>query len=127
MCIGVPVVLIQVHAHEAVGATVPPLPEEARAIDLVLVGPQPVGAYLLTHLGRALRVLDAEEATQIARALLAVDRAARGESVGDLFADLDREPELPAHLRPTPDPRALTGAPELDPTSARAAEGAEAR
>jgi hydrogenase expression/formation protein HypC len=140
MCIGVPVVLIQVQAPEAVGAAVAPLPDETRAVDLSLVGPQPVGAYVLTHLGRALRVLDAEEATQIARALLAVARAASGESVGDLFADLDREPQLPPHLRPATEPRLDPSGPGLATASGddathpnppshapRAGEGPEAR
>jgi hydrogenase expression/formation protein HypC len=44
--------------------------------------------------------LDALEARQIADALLAVTAAASGQPFEHLLADLiEREPELPAHLR----------------------------
>ncbi len=61
--------------------------------------PQP-GDWLLVHVNVAIRALDAGEAGQISDALLAVTRAAAGESFEHLLADLiDREPQLPAHLR----------------------------
>ncbi len=78
---------------------------ERRLIDMQLVGPQPVGTWILAFLDAAREVLDAERARQIDAALDALDAALRGET-----ADLDRyfsdiighEPRLPEHLRPTP-------------------------
>jgi hydrogenase expression/formation protein HypC len=96
MCVGVP---LQIHSIDglealAIGA------DGLSRVDLSLVGRVNVGVHVLTHLGVAVRVLDAEEAAQIANALEAVRLAARGESFEHLLADLiDREPELPAHLR----------------------------
>ncbi|MBB4244841.1 hydrogenase expression/formation protein HypC [Rhizobium tropici] len=70
------------------------------AISMVLVGPQPVGTYVLTHLGSAIRVLDADEAHKIDDALAGLAEAVEGRSFETLFADLiSREPELPLHLR----------------------------
>ena len=69
-------------------------------IDLLLVGPQPVGAWLLTFLGAAREVIDGERAQLIESALDALD--AVGEGMTDFaafFADLDREPQLPSFLR----------------------------
>ena len=61
--------------------------------------PKP-GDWLLTHIDTAIRPLDADEARLIADALEAVDRAARGEDFEYLLGDLlDREPQLPPHLR----------------------------
>jgi hydrogenase expression/formation protein HypC len=52
------------------------------------------------HVNVAIRALDALEARQIADALLAVTAAASGQPFEHLLADLiEREPELPAHLR----------------------------
>jgi hydrogenase expression/formation protein HypC len=59
-----------------------------------------VGDWLLVHVNIALRALDAGEAQQITDAVLAVNRAAAGESFEHLLADLiDREPQLPPHLQ----------------------------
>jgi hydrogenase expression/formation protein HypC len=60
-----------------------------------------VGAQVLVHIDSAVRVLDAAEAGQIDDALDGVAAALAGQSFEHLFADLiDREPELPAFLRP---------------------------
>jgi len=72
--------------------------ERAR-ISMSLVGPQPVGAKVLAHLGAAVRVLGDLEARQIDDALDAVEAALKGENFDHLFADLvDREPRLPEFL-----------------------------
>lgn len=70
-------------------------------VDLMLVGEQPVGSWLLVFLDTAREVLTAEHARQINDALLAVNLAMQGETrLDDLFADLvNREPQLPAFLR----------------------------
>jgi len=68
-----------------------------------LIGPQPVGTWMLVHLGAARSVLSAEDADRVADALLAIEAVQRGEDIDHLFADLtDREPELPPHLRTKP-------------------------
>ena len=69
-------------------------------ISMLLIGPQPLGTKVLTHLGAAVRVLDELESRQIDDALDAVEAALRGENVDHLFADLvGREPELPDFLQ----------------------------
>ncbi|TCU33099.1 HypC/HybG/HupF family hydrogenase formation chaperone [Rhizobium azibense] len=70
------------------------------SVSMMLVGAQPPGTYLLTHLGSAIRVLDGDEAQAIDDALAGLAEAVEGRSFEALFADLiAREPELPAHLR----------------------------
>ena len=72
-----------------------------KLVDLALVGPQPAGAWLLTHLDAAREVLTAEAAGQIDRALDALAAALAGDAQGIAagFADLiGREPQLPPHL-----------------------------
>jgi hydrogenase expression/formation protein HypC len=70
-------------------------------VDLLLVGPQPAGAWVLAFQGAARRVLSAAEAAQTNAALDALEAAIAGEQdLGPFFADLvDRELELPEHLR----------------------------
>jgi hydrogenase expression/formation protein HypC len=70
-------------------------------VSLLLTGPQPPGTIVLVHNATAVRVLDAEEARRISDALDGVAAALDGRAFDHLFADLvEREPELPAHLRP---------------------------
>jgi hydrogenase expression/formation protein HypC len=72
-----------------------------RPVDVSLLEGTPApGDWLLVHVGIGIRALEAAEAQQIADALRAVDAAARGQPFEHLIADLiDREPELPPHLR----------------------------
>lgn len=96
MCIGIPMRIVTANefvAHcERHGAI--------SAISLLLVGPQPTGTHVLTHLGSAIRVLDADEARSIDDALAGLVEASEGRAFELLFADLlSREPELPPHLR----------------------------
>ncbi|MBB4188555.1 MULTISPECIES: HypC/HybG/HupF family hydrogenase formation chaperone [Sinorhizobium] len=96
MCIGIPMRVVagnefvaQCDRHGAISS-----------ISLMLVGPQPVGTWLLTHLGSAIRVLDALEARAIDDALAGLAEAVDGRAFESLFADLiSREAELPSHLR----------------------------
>ncbi|MFC0804531.1 MULTISPECIES: HypC/HybG/HupF family hydrogenase formation chaperone [Sinorhizobium] len=96
MCIGIPMRIVA--ANEFVARC-----EHHGAISmisLVLVGPQRSGTYVLTHLGSAIRVLDAEEARVIDDALAGLVEASEGRAFEMLFTDLvSREPELPPHLR----------------------------
>ncbi|MFF0923821.1 HypC/HybG/HupF family hydrogenase formation chaperone [Rhizobium leguminosarum] len=96
MCIGIPMRVVvgsefiaQCERHGAISS-----------ISLMLVGPQPPGTHLLTHLGSAIRVLHADEARAIDDALAGLAEAVEGRAFDMLFADLiSREPELPPHLR----------------------------
>jgi HupF/HypC family. len=75
---------------------------ERRRLDMMLVGEQPPGTWVLEFQGAARRVLAPAEAEQTLAALQALDCALRGEtgSIDALFADLvGREPQLPEHLR----------------------------
>ena len=97
MCIGIPmrVVASREDAIECEGRG------RRERINFMLLGQQPVGAWVLAFQGSALRTMTAAEAAQTDRALDALEAAATGD--GDLdhfFADLtNREPELPAHLK----------------------------
>lgn len=75
-------------------------------IDMSLVGDQPAGTHVLVFLGAAREVISADRAADIANALEAVRLVMAGEDpagIDHLFADLvDREPQLPEHLRPAP-------------------------
>lgn len=73
---------------------------ETRLIDMMLLGQQPLGSWVLTFLDTAREILSEQQARQILDALRAVQLALQGEAqVEHLFADLlDREPQLPAFL-----------------------------
>jgi hydrogenase expression/formation protein HypC len=86
-------------------------------VDLRLVGPVAPGDWALVFLGTARELMEPEQARQVLDALRALDAASRGESLDHLFADLiDREPQLPAHLRPNLGPASATlHAPNQEP------------
>ena len=97
MCIGIPMQVVSGEDGMAVC--------EGRGLrerlNLMLVGEQPPGTWVLAFQGSAVRVLSPEEAAQTNDALDAVASALAGEAgLEGYFADLvDREPELPEHLR----------------------------
>ncbi len=108
MCLGIP---MQVQSLLPSGAALchtaggerSGLAVEASLLDI----PPTPGDWLLVHIDVAIRALDALEAKQIGDALRAVAASAAGEPFEHLLADLiDREPQLPPHLRqpPTGDP-----------------------
>ena len=102
MCIGMP---MQVVANEEHAAWCEADGQRER-LDMVLVGAQPVGTWVLAFQGAARQVLSATEAAQslAARQALAAVLDGRGQ-VDDFFADLvGRTPELPPHLRPATAP-----------------------
>jgi hydrogenase expression/formation protein HypC len=111
MCIGVPMRIdsgdgmVAVATSEAAdGAVV------RHTLDMLIVGPQPPGTWVLAFHGAARRVLDETEALQIRDALsalaIALDAedspdAAQSRALDALFADLvEGTPQLPEHLRP---------------------------
>jgi hydrogenase expression/formation protein HypC len=69
-------------------------------VDMRLVGPQPPGTWVMAFLGTARELMGETQALRVRDALAALAVAADGGSVDHLFADLvDREPQLPEHLR----------------------------
>jgi hydrogenase expression/formation protein HypC len=96
MCIGIPMQVVEgdeltarCRRHDAISS-----------VSMMLVGAQPPGTFILTHLGSAIRVLDEAEAQAIDNALEGLAEAVAGRNFEHLFTDLlTREPELPEHLR----------------------------
>lgn len=74
---------------------------ERQHLDLMLVGEQATGTWVLAFRGSAVRVLSTEEAMQTTAALDALRAALAGARDFDMyFSDLvDREPPLPFHSR----------------------------
>jgi hydrogenase expression/formation protein HypC len=98
MCIGTPMQIIEQRGESALCI----YRGQESLIDMMLVGPQPVGTWLLVFLDTAREVLSDQSARQIADALEAMRLAMQGDSrIDHLFADLiDREPQLPEFLKP---------------------------
>lgn len=96
MCLGVPMTIVEGDEFTALAER----GAERRRVSMLLVGAQPVGTKILVHIDNAVRVLDAQEAEDISRALDGLAAALNGENFEDAFADLiNREPQLPPHLR----------------------------
>lgn len=98
MCIGVP---LQVVASDGSFAWCEDGDARER-LDMMLVGEQAAGTWVLGFHGAARQVLSAQEAAQARDARLALAAALRGDGqIDQFFADLvGRTPELPAHLLP---------------------------
>ena len=98
MCIGIPMQVIECDEATALCDA----GGRSERLNVMLVGPQPAGAWLLAYQGSAVRVLSEDEALQTRAALAALEAVRSGS--GDLdvyFADLAaRAPTLPPHLRP---------------------------
>ncbi len=97
MCIGLPMQVIEPRGRYALCR----YGEDVRTIDMILVGDQPAGAWVLVFLDAAREIITEEQAAKTADALRALALVMQGEtSVDHLFADLvGREPELPPHLK----------------------------
>lgn len=106
MCIGIPMQVLRLDA-DGWRALCEPWPglllaqSGLQSVGLALTGPVPVGQWLLVFLGAARECLSLQRAQQTGQALLALQQIQAGETVAfeQLFADLDREPSLPEHLR----------------------------
>lgn len=99
MCIGVPV---QVLAPAGETSAWCDERGDRVLVDMMVVGPQPPGTWLLAFQGAARGVMSAEEAALTLEALQALGAALAGDAdIDRFFPDLaGREPELPEHLRP---------------------------
>jgi hydrogenase expression/formation protein HypC len=97
MCIGIPMQVVEPVGSfawcEAEG--------ERERLDMMLIGEQAVGTWVLGFHGAARQVLSATEAAQARAGRLALAALLAGDAcVDEYFADLvGREPRLPAHLR----------------------------
>jgi hydrogenase expression/formation protein HypC len=98
MCIGVPLQVVSCDEQSAVCEA----DGRRERLNIMLVGRQPVGTWLLAFQGSALRVLTEEDAQLTRTALGALGAALDGSADFDVFfADLAaREPTLPPHLAP---------------------------
>lgn len=103
MCLGVPLRVCELLSPVAALCGYSEVDSAPRQVNLALLEhPANIGDWLLVHVDIAIRTLPADEAAEISRALAALDAAAKGLPFEHLLADLfDREPELPAHLKPT--------------------------
>jgi|GEM_PF-246757 len=125
MCFGVPMQVVRTNGLmatcEGSGRT--------QEVNLALIGEVSEGTDLLVYLGSAVRVLTPQEATQITDAIGAIEAAAQGRDFEHLIQDLiDREPELPEHLRPqaaTPERASGKNSPEPDPSRSKAERGSK--
>jgi hydrogenase expression/formation protein HypC len=74
---------------------------QRQRLNMLLVGSQPPGTWVMAFLNAARDVISEEQAAEINSALDALEAALRGDT-GNLdafFPDLaNRQPELPAHL-----------------------------
>jgi len=97
MCIGIPMQIIERRGEFAHCV----YRNQESLIDMMLVGQQPVGSWILTSLDTARETISEQRAKQITDALEAMSLAMQGETdIDHLFADLvDREPTLPEFLR----------------------------
>ncbi len=97
MCIGIPMQVIETRGVFALCEA----DGKQELVDMVLVGEQPIGTWILNFLGGAREVLTDENAGQIRQALLAMDSIMNGTGEIDHFFDdlVNREPELPPHLQ----------------------------
>jgi len=97
MCIGIPLQVLECAPGRALCGD----EGGARWIDTRLVEPPAPGDWLLVFLDAAREAISAERAAQVRDALRALQAVQSGDlaALDGLFADLDREPQLPPHLQ----------------------------
>lgn len=93
MCMGIPMRLAQVDGIAGQS-------EGGDLIDLSLTADAQAGDWVLTFLGTAHEVIDADRAARIAAALQGLRAVMAGGDASGAFADLEgRTPALPSHLQ----------------------------
>lgn len=99
MCVGIPMRVVSGEGAYALCEG----RGERRRLNMLLVGEQPAGTWVLAFIDAAREIVDETEAVRINNALDALEAALRGETdLGRYFADLvEREPGLPEHLKGT--------------------------
>jgi hydrogenase expression/formation protein HypC len=102
MCLGIPMQVVSADGASAVCYGRNGL----ERVDTLRTGPLAAGQWVLTSLGAAREIIDAERAAQVESALDALTAVLAGEAdvsglIDHHFADLvNREPQLPEFLRP---------------------------
>lgn len=97
MCLGIPMQVQTLHDYTAQCSDVN---GHVQQVDITLVAPVALGDWLLVHLNIAREALDPQRAEQINQALQALLAIQQGQDFEHFFADLiEREPQLPEHLR----------------------------
>jgi hydrogenase expression/formation protein HypC len=99
MCIGLPMQVIDREGSFAWCEA----DRQRERLDMMLVGDQPAGTWVLAFHGAARQVLNEQEAAQARAGRQALAAVLAGDTdIDGFFADLiGRAPELPAHLQPT--------------------------
>ncbi|GAB2197806.1 HypC/HybG/HupF family hydrogenase formation chaperone [Sessilibacter sp. MAH4] len=103
MCIGIPMQVVSVDGNRVMclryGETDDSSKEQL--VDASLVESLHPGQWLLVFLNAAREIISPERADQVGKALSALMMVDRGDSSAfdHLFEDLNREPQLPAHLQ----------------------------
>jgi hydrogenase expression/formation protein HypC len=92
---------MQIIEHRGAASALCVYRDQESLIDMMLIGQQPVGGWILVFLDTAREIISEQKARQISDALEAVRLAMLGETQLDhLFADLtDRAPVLPEFLQ----------------------------
>jgi hydrogenase expression/formation protein HypC len=93
MCLGIPMQVIEADEYTALCER----RGEQRRLNLLLLGPQPVGTWVLAIMDHAREVLTAEQAAQIDAAVCALEAALRGEQDLDIYF---QDMPLPSRLGP---------------------------
>jgi hydrogenase expression/formation protein HypC len=86
MCIGIPMRVVECDGFVALCEG----RGEQRRVNVMLIEGAEPGAWVLTHAGNAVRLLEEDEAGQINEALDALAAALNGDPVDGYFADLNR-------------------------------------
>ena len=93
MCLGIPMQVVESDEFTALCER----RGEQRRLNMMLVGRQPVGTWVLAIMDHAREVLTPENAQQIDEAVQALEAALRGETdIESFFADL----QLPSAIGP---------------------------
>lgn len=93
MCLGIPMQVVESDEFTALCER----RGEQRRLNMMLIGPQPVGTWVLAIMDHAREVLAPEQAQQIDDAVSGLEAALRGETdLDSFFADL----ELPSAIGP---------------------------
>jgi hydrogenase expression/formation protein HypC len=86
MCIGIPMRVVESDGFVALCEG----RGEQRRVNVMLIEGAEPGAWVLTHAGNAVRLLEEDEAGQINEAIDALSAALNGDPVDGFFADLRR-------------------------------------
>ncbi|MEB4590267.1 HypC/HybG/HupF family hydrogenase formation chaperone [Candidatus Thiothrix sp. Deng01] len=96
MCIGIPMQIMAIDGWMALCGE----KEHRENVDISLLGSLQEGDWVLVYKGAAREHLPAERAKQILQAVQALAAIREGQGFEHFFADLiEREPQLPEHLR----------------------------